>query len=82
MKLKQFPQGDTLNGAKAFGVVVAKKRLGFGGAKTLNHTFRVLRHALYVNDGRFDSHLVEMQRTSKAFTAETLRALRRAGERR
>jgi hypothetical protein len=49
MKLKQFPQGHPFKRAKAFAVVIAKKRLGFGGAKTLNHTLKILRIALYVN---------------------------------
>ena len=50
VKLEQFPQGDPLDGTKAPGVVIVKKLLSFLRAKALNHTQRILRHALYVKE--------------------------------
>jgi hypothetical protein len=48
VKLEQFPQGDPLDGAEPPTVVIVKEVLSFLRAKALNHTHRILRHALYV----------------------------------
>ena len=48
VKLEQFPQGDPLNGTEPPAVVIVKELLSFLRAKILNHTHRILRHALYV----------------------------------
>jgi hypothetical protein len=48
VKLKQFPQGDPLDGTEPPAVVIVKEVLSFLRAKALNHMHRVLRHALYV----------------------------------
>src|SRR6266566_3843681 len=45
---RQFPQGDPLNGTEPPAVVIVKELLSFLRAKALNHTHRILRHALYV----------------------------------
>jgi hypothetical protein len=44
VKLEQFPQGDSLDGTK-LATVIMKKLLSFHGAKALDHTHRILRHA-------------------------------------
>jgi hypothetical protein len=49
VKLEQFPQGDPLDGTEPPAVVIMKELLSFLQAKALNHTHRILRHALYVN---------------------------------
>jgi hypothetical protein len=46
--LEQFPQSDPLDGAEPPAVVIVKEVLSFLRAKALNHTRRILRHALYV----------------------------------
>ena len=48
VKLEQFPQGDPLKGTEPPAVVIVKELLSFLRAKALNHTHRILRHALYV----------------------------------
>jgi hypothetical protein len=48
VKLKQFPQGDPLDGTEPPAVVIVKEILSFLRAKALNHTHRILRRALYV----------------------------------
>jgi hypothetical protein len=50
MKLEQFPQGDPLDGTKPPAMVIVKKLLSFLGAKALNHTCSILRHALHVKE--------------------------------
>lgn len=76
MQLQQFPQGDSLEGTEALAVVVLKKLPGFLRAKTVNHTYRVLRWALYVKrisiSGRVEqwSHLVRTSIREQAATDE------------
>lgn len=48
VKLEQFPQSDPLDGTKPSAMMIVEKLLSFLGAKALNHTRRILRHALYV----------------------------------
>ena len=48
VKLEQFPQCNTLNGREPPAVVIVKELLSFLRTKALNHTHRILRHALYV----------------------------------
>jgi hypothetical protein len=50
VKLEQFSQGDPLDGTKPPATVIMKKLFRFLGAKALNHTHSVLRHALYVKE--------------------------------
>jgi len=48
VKLEQFSQGDPLDGTNSPASVIMKKLFSSLGAKALNHTPSVLRHALYV----------------------------------
>ncbi len=48
MKVEQFSQGDPLDGTEPPAVMIVKEFLSFLRAKALNHTHRILRHALYV----------------------------------
>lgn len=48
VKLEQFPQGDPLDGTEPPAEAIVKELLSFLRAKALNHTHRILRHALYV----------------------------------
>ena len=48
VELEQLPQGHAFDGAKTFAVMILKEFLSVPRAKTLNHTSRISRAALYV----------------------------------
>jgi hypothetical protein len=68
VKLEQFPQGNPLDGTEPPAVVIMKELLSFLRAKALNHTHRILRHALYVKQRMS----VVTPRTSESASEECL----------
>src|SRR5260370_37709983 len=49
MQLQQFPQGHSLEGPEAPGMLIVEELLRFPRRKALNHTQSILRATLYVN---------------------------------
>jgi hypothetical protein len=55
MQLQQFPQGHSLEGPEAPGMLIVEELLRFPRLKALDHTQTILRITLYVNSTIADS---------------------------